>query len=86
MIMDYDALKILDRDKHKNQLINDLEALRKKHEDMKMVLKNEKVMNLHYKDVVEVKDRALTQLSKINYEFLIEVGKLRSMIKKLTVE
>jgi len=25
-------------------------------------------------------------LSKINYEFLIEVGKLRSMIKKLTVE
>jgi len=86
MIMNYDVLKSMDEHKHKNQLINDLDSLRKKHEDMKMVLKNEKVMNLHYKDVVEVKDRALEQLSKINYEFLIEVGKLRSMIKKLTVE
>ena len=84
--MDYDVFKSMDHDKHKNQLINDLDALRKKHEEMKMVLENEKIITRHYKDVVEVKDRAIAQLSKINYEFLIEVGKLRSMIKKLTVE
>ena len=84
--MDYDVLKSMDHDKHKNQLINDLDDLRKKHEEMKMVLRGEKAMNIHYKDVVEVKDRALAQLSKINNEFLIEIGKLRSTIKKLTVE
>jgi|7_EtaG_2_1085326.scaffolds.fasta_scaffold124149_2 hypothetical protein len=84
--MEYDQLKILDRDKHKDQLINDLDILRRTHEEMKMVLKSEKITNTHYKDVVEVKDRALAQLSKINNEFLIEIGKLRSTIKKLTVE
>ncbi len=84
--MDYDVLKSMDQEKHKNQLINDLDALRKKHEEMKMVLENEKIITRHYKDVVEVKDRALAQLSKINNEFLIEIGKLRSTIKKLTVE
>ena len=80
--MEYDQLKILDRDKHKDQLINDLDILRRTHEEMKMVLKSEKITNTHYKDVVEVKDRALAQLSKINNEFLIEIGKLRSTIKK----
>ena len=84
--MEYDQLKILDRDNHKDQLINDLDILRRTHEEMKMVLKSEKITNTHYKDVVEVKDRALAQLSKINNEFLIEIGKLRSTIKKLTVE
>jgi hypothetical protein len=84
--MEYDQLKILDRDKHKDQLINDLDILRRTHEEMKMVLKSEKITNTHYKDVVEVKDRALAQLSKINNEFLIEIGKLRSTIKKLTFE
>ena len=49
-----------------NQLINDLDILRRTHEEMKMVLKSEKITNTHYKDVVEVKDRALAQLSKIN--------------------
>jgi len=84
--MDYDVLKSMDQEKHKNQLINDLDSLRKKHEEMKKVLENEKIINRHYKDVVEVKDRTITQLSKLNYEFLIEIGKLRSTIKKLTVE
>ena len=84
--MDYDVLKSMDHDKHKNQLINDLDSLRKKHEEMKKVLENEKIINRHYKDVVEVKDRTITQLSKLNYEFLIEIGKLRSTIKRLTVE
>ena len=60
--MEYDQLKILDRDKHKDQLINDLDILRRTHEEMKMVLKSEKITNTHYKDVVEVKDRALAQL------------------------
>jgi truncated hemoglobin YjbI len=86
MIMDYDVLKALDRDKHKNQLINDLDILRKKHEEMKMVLKGEKITNAHYKDVVEVKDRAIEQLAKINDEFIIEIGKLRSTIKKLAIK
>ena len=86
MIMDYDVLKALDRDKHKNQLINDLDSLRKKHEEMKMVLKGEKITNAHYKDVVEVKDRAIEQLAKINDEFIIEIGKLRSTIKKLAIK
>jgi|TARA_R110002020_G_scaffold375552_1_gene586744 predicted glycosyltransferase len=84
--MDYDVLKSMDQEKHKNQLINDLDSLRKKHEEMKKVLENEKIINRHYKDVVEVKDRTITQLSKLNYEFLIEIGKLRSTIKRLTVE
>ena len=47
-----------------------------------MVLKSEKEITSHYKDVVEVKDRAIGKLSKINNEFLIEIGKLRSRIKK----
>ena len=84
--MDYDVFKSMDHDKHKNQLINDLDSLRKKHEEMKMILENEKIITRHYKDVVEVKDRTITQLSKLNYEFLIEIGKLRSTIKRLTVE
>ena len=84
--MEYHAFKTIDKSKHRDQLINDLDDLRKKHEEMKMVLRGEKAMNIHYKDVVEVKDRALAQLSKINNEFLIEIGKLRSTIKKLTVE
>jgi truncated hemoglobin YjbI len=84
--MEYDQLKILDRDKHKDQLINDLDILRRTHEEMKMVLKSEKITNAHYKDVVEVKDRAIEQLAKINDEFIIEIGKLRSTIKKLAVK
>ena len=84
--MEYHAFKTIDKSKHRDQLINDLDILRRTHEEMKMVLKSEKITNTHYKDVVEVKDRALAQLSKINNEFLIEIGKLRSTIKKLTVE
>ena len=61
-------------------------ALRKQHEAVKMVLKGEKEINQHYKDVVEVKDRALDQMAKLNNEFLIEVGKLRAVIKKISSE
>jgi|TARA_R100000482_G_C5109915_1_gene139985 hypothetical protein len=84
--MDYEALESIDRMKHKNQLINELTELRKQHESLKIVLKGEKEINLHYKDVVEVKDRALDQMAKLNNEFLIEVGKLRSVIKKISSE
>ena len=84
--MDYEALESIDRKKHKNQLINELTELRKQHESLKIVLKGEKEINLHYKDVVEVKDRALDQMAKLNNEFLIEVGKLRSVIKKISSE
>ena len=45
--MEYDQLKILDSDKHKDQLINDLDILRRTHEEMKMVLKSEKITNTH---------------------------------------
>lgn len=84
--MDYEALESIDRKKHKNQLINELTELRKQHDSLKIVLKGEKEINLHYKDVVEVKDRALDQMAKLNNEFLIEVGKLRSVIKKISSE
>ena len=66
--------------------MNELTALRKQHEAVKMVLKGEKEINQHYKDVVEVKDRALDQMAKLNNEFLIEVGKLRAVIKKISSE
>lgn len=84
--MDYEALESIDRTKHKNQLVKELTELRKKHEEVKMVLKSEKEYNLHYQDVVEIKDRALLQMSEINNEFLKEVGKLRAIIKRLTNE
>ena len=84
--MDYEALESIDRKKHKNQLINELTELRKQHDSLKIVLKGEKEINLHYKDVVEVKDRALDQRAKLNNEFLIEVGKLISVIKKISSE
>jgi hypothetical protein len=84
--MDYEALESIDRLKHKNQLVNELKALRKQHESLKIVLKGEKEMNLHYKDVVEVKDRAIDKMSQLNNEFLIEVGKLRAIIKKISSE
>jgi|TARA_R110000824_G_scaffold108191_1_gene254941 hypothetical protein len=84
--MNYEALESIDRMKHKNQLVKELYELRKTHEHTKMILKNEKEITSHYKDVVEVKDRAIGQLSKINNEFLIEIGKLRSRIKKLIME
>lgn len=84
--MNYEALESIDRMKHKNQLVNELTALRKQHEAVKMVLKGEKEINLHYKDVVEVKDRALDQMAKLNNEFLIEVGRLRAVIKKISSE
>ena len=84
--MDYEALESIDRKKHKNQLVNELTELRKQHDSLKIVLKGEKEINLHYKDVVEVKDRALDQMAKLNNEFLIEVGKLRSVIKKISSE
>jgi len=84
--MDYDSLKSLDQNKHKNQLVEELHELRQTHEHTKMLLKSEKEITSHYKDVVEVKDRAIGQLSKINNEFLIEIGKLRSRIKKLIME
>jgi|TARA_R100000700_G_scaffold25796_1_gene32606 hypothetical protein len=84
--MDYEALESIDRTKHKDQLVKELTELRKKHEEVKMVLKSEKEYNLHYQDVVEIKDRALLQMSEINNEFLKEVGKLRAIIKRLTNE
>ena len=49
--MEYHAFKTIDQSKHRDQLINDLDDLRKKHEEMKMVLRGEKAMNIHYKDV-----------------------------------
>jgi hypothetical protein len=84
--MDYETLESIDRTKHKDQLVKELTELRKKHEEVKMVLKSEKEHNLHYQDVVEIKDRALLQMSEINNEFLKEVGKLRAIIKRLTNE
>jgi len=84
--MDYETLESIDRTKHKDQLVKELTELRKKHEEVKMVLKSEKEYNLHYQDVVEIKDRALLQMSEINNEFLKEVGKLRAIIKRLTNE
>jgi|TARA_R100001086_G_scaffold217607_1_gene134059 hypothetical protein len=84
--MDYETLESIDKTKHKDQLVKELTELRKKHEEVKMVLKSEKEYNLHYQDVVEIKDRALLQMSEINNEFLKEVGKLRAIIKRLTNE
>jgi hypothetical protein len=84
--MDYETLESIDKTKHKDQLVKELTELRKKHEEVKMVLKSEKEHNLHYQDVVEIKDRALLQMSEINNEFLKEVGKLRAIIKRLTNE
>jgi len=84
--MNYKALEDIDRLKHKDQLVKELTELRKKHEEVKMVLKSEKMIVNHYKEVVEVKDKCLEHLHTINDEFLKEIGKLRATIKKLTNE
>jgi hypothetical protein len=84
--MNYKLLEDVDRQKHKEQLVQDLTLLRKKLEEVKMVLKSEKMIVNHYKEVVEVKDRCLEELHTINDEFLKEIGRLRASIKKLTNE
>lgn len=84
--MNYKLLEDVDRQKHKEQLVQDLTLLRKKLEEVKMVLKSEKMIVSHYKEVVEVKDRCLEELHTINDEFLKEIGRLRASIKKLTNE
>ena len=84
--MNYKLLEDVDRQKHKEQLVQDLTLLRKRLEQIKMVLKSEKMIVNHYKEVVEVKDRCLEELHTINDEFLKEIGRLRASIKKLTNE
>jgi mevalonate kinase len=84
--MNYKLLEDVDRQKHKEQLVQDLTLLRKRLEEIKMVLKSEKMIVNHYKEVVEVKDRCLEELHTINDEFLKEIGRLRASIKKLTNE
>lgn len=84
--MNYKSLEEIDRQKHKEQLVQDITLLRKKLEEVKMVLKSEKMIVNHYKEVVEVKDKCLEQLYTINDEFLKEIGRLRANIKKLTNE
>jgi len=84
--MNYKLLEDVDRQKHKEQLVQELTLLRKRLEEVKMVLKSEKMIVNHYKEVVEVKDRCLEELHTINDEFLKEIGRLRASIKKLTNE
>ena len=84
--MNYKSLEEIDRQKHKEQLIQDITLLRKTLEEVKMILKSEKMIVNHYKEVVEVKDKCLEQLYTINDEFLKEIGRLRANIKKLTNE
>jgi hypothetical protein len=82
--MNYEVFKEIDKRKDKSQLVEDLSELRKKHEEVKMILKSEKEYNEHFKLVVEVKDKTIETILKINDNFLIENCKLRNTIKKLS--
>jgi hypothetical protein len=82
--MNYEVFKEIDKRKDKSQLVEDLSELRKKHEEVKMILNSEKQYIEHFKLVVEVKDKTIETILKINDDFLIENCKLRNTIKKLS--
>jgi|TARA_R100000149_G_C5829078_1_gene105328 mevalonate kinase len=84
--MNLESMRDLDSRKHKDQLVDELYILRQKHEEIKMVLKGEKIINQDFKSEIEGKNRTIEELSKINHEFLKEIGKLRNHIKNLISE